>query len=93
MPTGKPCMPLDFASGVLVEMWVASVTGVVGPGRWKLPAGVGKRLAMEDDEPSLSILDEEAAEPGIVWPGAGDGGSECAVEMWPDECDCAMACS
>lgn len=47
-------------------IWVASVIGVVRPGRWKLPAGVGMALPMEDVEPSLSILEEVAVEPGIV---------------------------
>lgn len=59
-------MPVNFVSEVLVEMAVASVPGVVGPGRWKLPAAVGRTLPSEDDEPSLSILDDEAAEAGIV---------------------------
>jgi hypothetical protein len=72
-------MPLVRNSpDVLAGMWLVSTTGVVGPGRWKLVDGVGMALLAEPMDPSaFGVL---LIEPGMVCPGAGDGGRECAVD-------------
>ena len=67
-------VPTLESPDVLAE--VLGSAGVVRPGSWKLVEGVGMTLAEPVDPSAFGVLLIE----GMAWPGAGEGGRECAVD-------------
>lgn len=67
------------------EASLAATIGVVGPGRIKLAVGVEMVwFDVPPMEPSFSSLGVELVDAGTAWPGAGEGGSECAFTTCPE---------